>query len=238
MSGYCGTCSAPACCPATPGTTRARTDEREPTGMHIIVYLPLVLPALAAVSARWLSRHLEPRTATWLLTGAALLLAAASGAALAFLAATLLGQIPLVAALGHWSVGVVHRDDPASWSLALAAGVLLAAALAAACRTAARRAQALASAARTARHLPATGRLVILDDPDPDAYAMPGWPGRIVVTAGMLEALDGRERRVLLAHERAHLACGHSLFVALAQLAAATNPLLRPLAAAVAYTTE
>jgi Zn-dependent protease with chaperone function len=82
------------------------------------------------------------------------------------------------------------------------------------------------------------GRVVVLDDPCPDAYALPGVPGRIVVSTGMLDALSARERQVLLAHERAHLACGHHLFVALAYLAAATNPLLRPVAAAVGYTTE
>jgi hypothetical protein len=42
----------------------------------------------------------------------------------------------------------------------------------------------------------------------------------------------------MLAHERAHLGCHHYAFAAAAHLAAAANPLLRPLAAAVAYTTE
>jgi hypothetical protein len=54
----------------------------------------------------------------------------------------------------------------------------------------------------------------------------------------MLDALDARERQALLAHERAHLVCAHHVFVALAALAAATNPLLRPVAAAVVYCTE
>ncbi|WP_308129794.1 M48 family metalloprotease [Kitasatospora aureofaciens] len=67
---------------------------------------------------------------------------------------------------------------------------------------------------------------------------MPGLPGRIVVSTGMLAALDPAERQILLAHERAHLRHHHHLFVALAQLAAAANPLLRPLAATVSYTIE
>jgi hypothetical protein len=207
--------------------------------MHELVYLPLVLPLLAAVSARWLAGRLEPRTATWLLTGAALVLAGASGAALALLAATVLGQVPLLAWLGHWSAGVVRQDDPVSVSLAVIACLLLAAALGAAVRAAVVRCRALADAASVARCLPPSGRkLSVMDDPAPDAYAMPGLPGRIVVTAGMLDALDTSERRVLLAHERAHLAGAHYLFVALAQLAAATNPLLRPLAVAVRFSAE
>jgi hypothetical protein len=67
---------------------------------------------------------------------------------------------------------------------------------------------------------------------------VPGWPGRIVVTAGMLDALAPAERRVLLEHERAHAAGHHYLFTALTYFAAAANPLLRPVAAAVTYTVE
>ena len=123
-------------------------------------------------------------------------------------------------------------------SLAIAACLALTAALGAAVRAAARRVHALAGAAAIASRLPHRRQVAVLDDPEPDAYALPGLPGRIVVTAGMLDALDGRERQVLLAHERAHLAGGHHLFTALAQLAAAANPLLRPLATAVRFSAE
>jgi Zn-dependent protease with chaperone function len=207
--------------------------------MHDFVYLPLVLPLLATVWARRLAGLLEPRTATWLLTGSALVLAGASGAALALLAGTILGQVPLLAWVGHWSAQVVRRYDPTSVWLAVAACMLLAAAVTAAVRAAVLRGRALANAASVARRLPQSGRkLCVVDDTAPDAYAMPGLPGRIVVTAGMLDALDPRERRVLLAHERAHLAGAHYLFVALAQLAAAANPLLSPLAGAVRFSAE
>jgi hypothetical protein len=140
--------------------------------------------------------------------------------------------------LGHWSVDVLRRNDPPSLYLALAAGIGVSVALGAAIRVLCRRVGAIINAGRRARCLPGVGQLVVLDDPNPDAYALPGRPGRIVVSTGMLDALDPRERRVLLAHERAHLACTHHLFVVAAQLAAATNPLLRPVAAAVVYTTE
>src|SRR5260370_19725459 len=54
----------------------------------------------------------------------------------------------------------------------------------------------------------------------------------------MMRALSRPERQVLLAHERAH-ACGlHFLFTTAARLAAAANPLLRPVAAATGYAVE
>lgn len=206
--------------------------------MHVVVYLPLAVSLLAAVSARWVAARLEPRTATWLLTGTALLLAVGTGAALGALAATVIGQVPVLASIGHWSVEVLRRNDPTSIFLALAACVLLGAAVAAACREFYRRARALATAAGTARDLPCVGQLAVLDDPEPDAYALPGLPGRIVVTSGMLDALHDRERQVLVAHERAHLACGHYLFVTAVHIAAAVNPLLRPVEGAVRFAVE
>ena len=62
---------------------------------------------------------------------------------------------------------------------------------------------------------------------------MPGVPGRVVVSTAMLRALLPDERAVLLAHESAHLRFGHHAYVALADLAAAANPSLRPVAQAV-----
>jgi len=108
----------------------------------------------------------------------------------------------------------------------------------AAARAAWLRAGALVAAHRLARGLPGAGQLVVLADDAADAYAAPGWPGRIVVTSGMLGALSQDEREVLLAHERAHASARHYLFTAAARLAAAANPLLRPLAAAVGYSVE
>jgi hypothetical protein len=46
--------------------------------MRLLVYLPLLIPALAAVAARPLAARLEPREATWLLTVATVALAGCS----------------------------------------------------------------------------------------------------------------------------------------------------------------
>lgn len=208
--------------------------------MRVAVYLPLLLPLLAALLARPVGTKLPPRQATWLLTAGSLVLAAGSTAALSMLLITGLIRIPLLAHLAHdhWSAQVAQHHDPASFSMALLAGTLLAAVGAAAGRMLWRRARALAKAASEAACLPGHDQLVVVDDPTAEAYALPGLPGRIVVSTGMLRALDTHEQRILLAHERAHLTHHHYLFVALTQLAASANPLLRPLAITVSFTIE
>jgi hypothetical protein len=206
--------------------------------MRLAVYLPFVLALLATPGARLLSRRCEPRLATWLLTLSAMVLAAASTISLALLALTGLLRVPRLAALGQWSLGLAERRDPVELSVAALAGLLLALAAAAAVRMLWDRCRSLAHAVVDAACLATTDGLVIVDDPVPEAFALPGLPGRIVVSTGMLAALDTGERDILLAHERAHLSEHHYAFVALAQLCATANPLLRPLAEAVAYTVE
>ena len=58
--------------------------------MHLAVYLPLVIPVLAALVARPLADRLPPVAATWLLAGSSLALAVASSAVLGLLALTAL----------------------------------------------------------------------------------------------------------------------------------------------------
>jgi Zn-dependent protease with chaperone function len=206
--------------------------------MHLAVYLPLLFPLLAALAARPFAARMEPRLATWLLTTSAVAFAGASTASLGLLTLTGLVRIPLVAAMGDISVQIVQRDNPAALSIALVAALLLTAASTAAGRMLWRRIRTLVAAATEAACLPGTGQLVVLEAPAAEAFAVPGLPGRVVVSTGMLAALDPAERDVLLAHERAHLRCHHYLFIAATQLASAANPLLRPVATAVTYTVE
>jgi hypothetical protein len=206
--------------------------------MHVAVYLPLLLPLLAPFGARLLSDRCEPRLATWLLTTSSVVLAAASGISLALLAVTGLIRIPLLATLGHWSAQDAQRDAPTELSVALIAGLLLGGAALAAARMLWRRARSLAAAALEAACMPASNDLVVVDDEAPEAFALPGLPGRVIVSTGMLHTLEESEHDILLTHERTHLAAHHYLFVALAGLGAAANPLLRPLATAVTYTIE
>jgi Zn-dependent protease with chaperone function len=206
--------------------------------VYLVICLPLVLPLLAAAAARPLAERLPPVVASWLLAGSALALAAASSAVLGLLALTALLRIPLAAAAGGMSVRVLSQDAPASLPIAVAAGALLAVSATAAGRALWRRAGALAAAFGQARRLPGAAQLVVTDDETADAYTLPGWPCRIVVTAGMMRALTPAERQVLLAHEQTHATWFHYLFTSAARVAAAANPLLRPVATAVGYTVE
>lgn len=133
---------------------------------------------------------------------------------------------------------MVSSDDPTSLPVAAAAGALLAVAATAACRALWLRGSAIISAGRQARNLPGRSKIVYTENEAADAYTLPGWPCRIVVTTGMLDALSQPERRVLLAHERAHAAWLHYLFTSATRLAAAANPLLIPVLRAVDYTLE
>ncbi|MFE4455635.1 M48 family metalloprotease [Streptomyces sp. NPDC056796] len=206
--------------------------------MRLAVYLPLLFPVLAAPAAGPLARRLEPRLATWLLTAAGLLLAAGSTAVLGLLALAGLVRVPLIASLKELSPAAVARHDPATAPVALAAGALLVAVCCAAAAVARSRVSALWASARDAACLPGRDPVHVTENAGAEAYTMPGLPGRIVVSTGMLAALDPREREVLLAHEHAHLRHHHYAFVTLTHLSAAANPLLRPLTTAVAYTVE
>ena len=206
--------------------------------LRLVVCLTLLFPLPVLALARPIAARVEPRCATWLLTGAAVALAASSSAALALAALTALLRIPSIAALGSWSPVVIGRGDSISVGTAVIAGALLGAALTATARFALRRGRALAEAFRHARGLPGRGQVVVTEDSSADAYTIPGRPGRIVVSAGMLDTLDDAGRAALLAHERAHLSGRHYAFTSAARFAAAANPLLRPLAAAVEFTVE
>lgn len=124
--------------------------------------------------------------------------------------------------------------------LALADGGLLAAAvlglgLAGAAYTLVGQALALRAAGRQARELPGEGVLAVITDDRLEAYAV---PGRVVVSTGMLAALNPAERRVLFAHEIAHLTGRHHVFRVIVRVASAANPLLWPLRRALWYSTE
>jgi Zn-dependent protease with chaperone function len=200
----------------------------------VAMALPPVLSVLLGASAPWLGRRLPPATAVRPLTAAMLVAALASGFVLAAAGTLVVGQIPAVAAEGEWSAAALAAGLPVPAAVgglaALTAGGLLGAAL----WRAALSGRDLVRAARTCRELgPDVEGLVVVEDERADAYALPGRGGRVVVSTAMLRALPSDERRVLLAHEAAHLAHRHHLWVQTAAVAAAANPLLRPVLRAV-----
>jgi hypothetical protein len=149
--------------------------------------------------------------------------------ALALLAATSVDDVPFLAR----SVGPIPVPD----GVALAAALTLIIALVRLIRVLWRRRRLYRRVHEAIANLePTESDVVVLADARPDAFAVPGTTGRarrhhqprIVVTEGMLAALDSGQRSALLAHERAHLHAGHHRLLAAADLAAAANPLLIP----------
>ncbi|MFI9051109.1 M56 family metallopeptidase [Streptomyces sp. NPDC053427] len=206
--------------------------------MIFAVWIPLLMPLLAVPAARWLAESLPPRAAAWLLTGCAAALAACASAALGLLVAAGALRLPVVAALDHLSLRLLGGDPAVTVPVAYAAGALLAGCAVAVGRRALRHRAELRTARRAADAHAAAGDLCVLPDPVPDAYALPGKPDRVVVTAGMLRALGPAEREALFAHERAHLSGRHHLFLLTVALASACHPLLRGLRAPLAYALE
>ncbi|MCB5909114.1 M56 family metallopeptidase [Streptomyces pinistramenti] len=204
--------------------------------MNDLVWVPLLVPFLAVPAARRLAQALPPTRAAWLLTGIAVGLAACSTAALALLVVPGASYVPALAALDALIEPLTAGPPAVTVALASAAAGLLAwsAAAVAGClrrhRADLTRARALVGEAH--------GELAVLHDSRPDAYALPGRPGRIVVTTAMLRALEPAEREALFAHERAHLRGRHHLFLAAAELAARCHPALRPLREPLGYALE
>lgn len=205
--------------------------------MIYAVWLPLLLPLIAAPAARRIAEALTPRPAAWLLTATTLTLAVCSTAALGLLVVAGALLLPPVAALGDLIRPPAVGDAPLTGLAAGAAAALLCVSTAVLVRAVRRRVAELCEA-RALMGRPKAGDLSVLRDGRPDAYALPGRPGRIVVTTGMLQALEPAEREALFAHERAHLTGRHHLFLAAAELAALCHPSLRSLRPSIGYALE
>lgn len=192
----------------------------------------LVLPAAVAVAAGAAAGHVRHRVRpSWTTVGLTVLAGvAAAGAlsALVMVSVVFVGQLPGVADRLAWCfVVVTDHSVPASAGAAALVGV----------------AAMVSAAAGTVRRLRHTERydgdgLVVLPTDVPTAFAVPGRPGQIVVSRGMLRSLAQDERRVLLAHERSHLRRRHHRYLWVAEVAASSLPLLRPLRDSIRLATE
>jgi bla regulator protein blaR1 len=74
---------------------------------------------------------------------------------------------------------------------------------------------------------PAVPHAQVLDHPVPVAYCLPGLRSRLVVSAGVLDALDPPAVKAVLAHEQAHLRERHDLVVLPFVAWGATAPFVR-----------
>lgn len=204
--------------------------------MKFDVYSPLVLSLLLSAAGPVIARRVAPALAARVLTSAAVLTAVATTWSLVLLAAALLGDVPPVIREAREDGHPVTAPVPGAIGLA---ACLTLAAIALRLWRAVRAERCTRRALRRlcAGH-PADTELIVAASDTPQAFAIPGRPGRILVTSAMLSALEPAERRVLLAHERAHLAHRHGPLVTAATLAVAANPLLGPVRTAVGFLVE
>jgi Zn-dependent protease with chaperone function len=207
--------------------------------VHYSVYVGLVFAALFGVTAPVLVRRVSPALATWLVSVGSVVAALSGAAALGLLAMTLIGQNPEVAEQGHWSISALRHADPVRWPVSVAAIGALVYGLARCAWESHRRARAMAVAHRLNRDVADSGAdLVVLPDATADAYAVPGRPGRVFVTRGMLNLLSREECDVMLAHERSHLRHRHHWHRTVVTVASALNPLLLGLPRTQSWLTE
>ena len=199
--------------------------------MRVNVYLPLLLSLGLAWCAPSVARRLRPAVGARVLTVSAAVAALASTWGLLLLALTLLGSTPF--AQERPAVG-----SPVPTGVGVVALLLLTAAVGRALRSARIRTQTDRALREICRLCPPHGELAVLEAPDAHAYAVPGRPGRILVSTGLLRVTTALDRRVVLAHERAHLLHRHHRLRSLTELAAALNPLLVPVRNAVTYLVE
>ncbi len=201
--------------------------------------VPVLASAVLGLGAARIALRLPPGWAVKVLAPTSFVTALATGFSLSVVAFTALARIPVVAALGHWSTSTLGLDGTPPPVGGAGLGVLVVALLVMALRRSLTTAAGLRHAIVACRDLQeVSDGLVLLDDDTADAFAVPGLRGKVVVTTGMLKALTPGERRALLAHEQAHLLHHHQLYVQAADLAAAANPLLRPVAVHVRKLTE
>lgn len=206
--------------------------------MAVLTTVPVVTAVATGRYARPAVARMRPATATVLLTAFALTAAAATGALLCLVA--YVGTAGLLPRLhpDDWSPGALHEVLPVPTPVAVGAGLAAVVLLASAGVHLVRVLLGGRRTAAAAAALPVVGDLVVIDDGALHAYAVPGRVGRVVVSTGLLRQLSAPQRRAVLAHERAHLRHRHYLYAQLVRLAAAANPLLRPVVHAVDLTIE
>ena len=197
----------------------------------ILLVVPGVVAVVASLGAALLHRRLRPAVAVPVLTGLSTMSALAVLWSLVLLVVGFVGHIAWISERAGWCRALAHAHD----AIPPAAGIAAIGALAASALSIVRheRRRPRLEAVDGGDH-----ELVVLPGNEPTAYALPGKPGQIVVSVGMIRALDDAERRVLLAHERAHLRHRHHRYLRVADLVAAAVPLLRPISDRVRFATE
>jgi len=199
--------------------------------MRSVIYLPFALSLVLTGLGRVACRRTSPRAAAWSVTVAMVALAASTVGALALLAWPLAARLPPIANLGGWHPGAVDRGVPVPLAVSIVASVALSVLAGLVADQVRRIRNGVLEVSRMHAELAPIGGAVVavVQDRRPSAHALPATldhRGRVVVSTGLLDALDHEERAAVLAHEHAHLVHLHRFFVIVAALAAALDPLV------------
>jgi hypothetical protein len=199
-----------------------------------VVIVPLVVLAVGHLLVDRFRPDLAVRVFAW----TTVVVGGAAAVNLASFAVQALAEIPTVAVFGGWSYRTVAagaaQEPWAPWlclAWCVAAGVVVTVAVR-------QRRRALVTTNRLASALPGSDQVVVVSSAVVDAFALPGRPGRIVVTTAMRDLLDADQLAAVIAHERGHLDQRHHDLVWLARLGAAFHPVLIPMIRRVEYLAE
>ena len=194
----------------------------------LVAVLPWLEGAVAGLAGPRLARRVHPATATWCLS----LVAVGIGAA------TAIGAAAAAVALAGPHLSILGAHDPDKLAKALLLSLPVLAASLAIVPVAGPAIRDLLIARQVWRLASPVDGVLVVEDDDPEAYAVPGRPGLVVVHTGLLEVLSPIEQKVVLAHERSHLSRRHYAHVLTVRVAAWLNPLLRPLVGCVGEQSE
>lgn len=197
---------------------------------HVAILLvPTLACLVVAMASSGIQRRLAPAAGAILLTGAAIASAGAVILALGAISFAYLTEVPWMADTLGWCRELSPIDDHVPTALGVGTLVAL-----------------FVSGIRAFWYLrhatwhssTAAPEIVVVQSLAVEAVAVPGDPGRIVVSSAMMDVLDDDEREAMLAHERAHLRHRHHRFLVLAGVAAAAVPLVHPISTRVRFCTE
>jgi hypothetical protein len=197
--------------------------------MTAMFIAPIIIAIASAAMLGFLRLPVRPAITVVLLTGAAVLVAGVTFAVALLLILVLASRLPFLQHRLAWCQHLEHAHHIPTIVEVGAVPVALAMVV---------QGWQHARARRLPQRPEGEHSLVVLPSEQAAAYALPGRHGRVVVTVGMLRALNGPERRAMLAHEQAHLRYKHHRYVFLSSLAAAVLPVLAPVAARVRFATE
>jgi Zn-dependent protease with chaperone function len=190
---------------------------------------PLAAALGLAMAATSIHRRLPPRLATRFVTVALVVVTVAALPTAIVVALAFLAHVPLVGFGFEWCARAMglHGAVPVWLGIPVVALLVL-------------------GAIRSVRVLRQQHRLRldhaqpvhITESDRPYAVTLPGRAGQVVISTAMIEMLDDDERRIVLAHERAHARYRHDRYLLIAELAAAALPPLRAIARRVIYSIE